>query len=117
MRAYVNSSQAQRQQEPTCVIDSPATGITVEVAVTEAQPQPEQMHYNPGLLPAPVLLPTGETLYPGETTTITPDPVFYAPATDSTIAPATGNELQPATSAAHHRPARPHSLHLAVTTS
>ena len=63
-----------------------------------AQPPAGQLQYNHGMVPEPVLLHTGETLYPGETTTITHENVFYLPATDSTVAPATGDFLMPGSS-------------------
>ena len=94
VRAYL-SRQAELRQEPVIDIHPPATGNIVEAITPQAQPQ--TMHYSPGMVPAPVLLRTGETLYPGETTVITPEPVFHVPATDSTVAPATGNVLLPGT--------------------
>ena len=94
VRAYFNR-QAEIRQEPVIGIHPPATGNIVEAITHQAQPQ--TMHYSPGMVPAPELLPTGETLYPGETTVITPEPVFHVPGTDSTVAPATGNLLPPGT--------------------
>ena len=43
------------------------------------------------MVPAPVVLPSGDTLYAGETTAVTAQTIFYTPGTDSTAAPATGN--------------------------
>ena len=49
------------------------------------------------MVPAPVSFPSGDTLYSGETTVVTAEPIFFAPGTDSTVAPATGNLMPPGT--------------------
>ena len=57
------------------------------------------MYYDPGIVPPPVMLPNGDTLYPGETT------VHHSPAQVSGVifAADTANAASPA----RQRPAQP----------
>ena len=75
------------------ICDVPRACSAEEAAAFEAAA--DGLHYEPGLLPSPVILPNGDTLYPGETTAnLAPVYGWQLPSTDSTAVPSTANILQ-----------------------
>ena len=78
----------------TLVADEPAeeeTTLVTNLAVCPQllQAQDTTLEYDPGLMPEPVIMPSGDTLYPGETTVVQP-PMYFLPGTSSTACQSSG---------------------------
>ena len=80
--------------------DEEATLVTDHQTRIVQLPAPtisQTLEYNPGMMLKPVMMPSGDTLYPGETT-VMPQQVFFLPGTDSTAAPNSGELMAPCAS-------------------
>ena len=79
-----------QEHQLLAICDAPRACHTEDAAAFEAAA--DELHHEPGLLPSPVMMLNGDTMYPGETTAnLAPGQVWYLPATDSTAVPSTAN--------------------------
>lgn len=75
--------------------DEEATLVTDPAAAPhQLQAQDNTLEYNPGLIQGPVTMPSGDTLYPGETTVVQPQ-MYFLPGTCSTACPNSGELTAP----------------------
>ena len=85
-----------QEHKMLAICDIPRASTAEEALVFEAAA--EVLHYEPGMVPTPVLMANGDTLYPGEDTFLQPPLSWHLPVTDRAAVPSTANIAQTADS-------------------